>query len=168
MVLSKSKKIIEKIKDMRDYDNKPEYKIRYNYKMTDMQAAFGLNQLKRLKTFIDRRKELAKFYDQNLESPFITKPVGTPKCEHIFYRYVIKIKKNIDKFIKDLDGNINCRKPVYKPLHQYLNLSGFSGTEEAYRTAVSIPLYPQLEDKEAQKIVSSIKKELKNLAYSKT
>ncbi len=167
MVLAKSKKAIERIKDLRDYDNKPDYKMRFNYKMTDIQAALGLSQLKRLKTFIDKRKKLAEFYDKNLDSPSIIKPIGTPKCEHIFYRYVIKIKKNVDKFIDGLDGNINCRRPVYKPLHQYLNLSGFSGTEEAYRTAISIPLYPQLRETEAQKIVSSIKKELENSSSKK-
>ena len=48
MILGKNKKLLESIRDLRDYDQKKKHKIRYNYKMTDFQAALGLSQLAQL------------------------------------------------------------------------------------------------------------------------
>ncbi|MBM4272745.1 MAG: DegT/DnrJ/EryC1/StrS aminotransferase family protein, partial [Deltaproteobacteria bacterium] len=59
MVLSDDESLLEKIRDLRDYDEKELYTVRYNYKMTDFQAAFGISQLKKLFSFIKRRKEIA-------------------------------------------------------------------------------------------------------------
>ena len=48
---------------------------------------------------------------------------------------------------------IEARRPVFRPLHRYLGLKGFPGAEEAYRRAVSIPLYLALSPADAERVV---------------
>ncbi len=64
MVLSDSEDLISRINDLREYDNRDDYILRYNYKMTDIQAALGLSQLSFLEKFIERRREIAARYFQ--------------------------------------------------------------------------------------------------------
>ena len=47
---------------------------------------------------------------------------------------------------------IEAQRPVFRPLHRYLGLKGFPGAEEAYRRAVSIPLYPALSSADAERV----------------
>ena len=52
-----------------------------------------------------------------------------------------------------------CRKPVFRSLHRYLGLEGFSGSEAAEDTALSVPLYPALADDEAAQICLAMRNE---------
>jgi perosamine synthetase len=68
MVTSKSPEIIERIRDLKTYDGKEADKVRYNYKMTDVQAALGEVQLGRLDDFIEQRRKIARQYVKHLKS----------------------------------------------------------------------------------------------------
>jgi len=52
---------------------------------------------------------------------------------------------------------VACRRPVFKPLHRYLGLSGYATTDWIWERAVSIPIYPSLTDEEVRLIIDSIK-----------
>jgi len=54
---------------------------------------------------------------------------------------------------------MQCRKPVFRSLHRYLGLEGFSGSEAAEDTALSVPLYPALADDEAAQICLAMRNE---------
>ncbi len=158
MLLSDDEDIIAFARDRRDYDSKDNYKLRYNYKMTDIQAAMGLVQLKKLPDFIERRKNIAKKYDEAFKELDIVVP--TYEFEHIYYRYVIRIKSDISKAISSMheDGVISTR-PVFKPLHRYLEIrSGFGCSDEVYSSALSIPIYPSLSDDEQEKVIAAVRK----------
>lgn len=158
MVLSDSEDLISRIKDLREYDHKDDYILRYNYKMTDIQAALGLSQLSSLEKFIDRRREIAACYFQELKDCDFTLPVWKEGKDHIYYRFVIKTKGASSEFIEKLhQKKVMCRRPVYIPLHIYLNLSGFPHTQEAWHKTISIPLYPSLREDEIEKIIAAVK-----------
>jgi len=158
MVLSDSEDLISRIKDLREYDNKDDYILRYNYKMTDIQAALGLNQLSFLEEFIDRRREIAARYFQEFKSCNFSLPVWKEGRDHIYYRFVIKTKDSTSEYLEKFQQKkVMCRRPVYIPLHIYLNLSGFPRTTEAWQKTISIPLYPSLTEKEIEKIVAAVK-----------
>jgi perosamine synthetase len=77
--------------------------------------------------------------------------------EHIYYRYVMLLE-NSSGFIKEMrKRGIECRRPVFKPLHRYLSLPGYPITDEVWEKAVSIPIYPSLTVEEAHRIVDAIK-----------
>jgi perosamine synthetase len=151
-VLSNNEELLESVKDMRDYDEKEEYKLRFNYKMTDIQAAVGIEQLSRLDGFINRRKALAAGYQRAFKNIDVICPEW--EFDHVFYRYVIRIRKNVSEVMDRLrEKNIIAAKPVYKPLHRYFETrAGFKRTDEVYATSLSLPIYPDLSD-EAQKVV---------------
>ena len=158
MVVSNSEEFLGKIRDLRDYDNKGNYGTRYNYKMTDFQAALGLSQLKKLNHFIEIRRKIAQRYNIELKS-FCSLPVNYRNdSKHIYYRYTIKLSRDVESFLKlSKEKGINCERPVFKPLHRYLNLSGFTNTDRVWEKAVSIPIYPTLTEKNIHIIIEFIK-----------
>ncbi|MFO8048565.1 MAG: DegT/DnrJ/EryC1/StrS family aminotransferase [Desulfosudaceae bacterium] len=155
MVISDSPSLIDHIKDLRDYDNRPSYAVRYNYKMTDLEAALGLSQLERLDDFIRCRRTIAEAYDRALASTGLSLP--RPHPGHIYFRYVIdlpgagKIREKMQ-----LEG-IACEKPVFRPLHRYLGLSGYPRSDTAWERALSIPIYPALTNPELDYIIEKLK-----------
>ena len=157
MVLTNSNKLLEKLRDLTKYDGRMDYRISYNYSLTDFQAAMGRSQLKRLASFINRRREIAKIYDNTF------KEIGLipPKVENsIYFRYVVEVD-DVDQYIEEMNKlNIDCAKPVFKPLHQYFNMKDeeFPNTERAQNKAISIPIYPSLKDNEIKQICEAIKK----------
>ena len=152
---------MERIKDLKEYDNKDQYKTRFNYKMTDIQAAMGITQLSRLPEFIRRRREIAGIY----ENAFKKLDVQLPACDsgHIYYRYVIDSQSDAGKWIASLARlGIGCARPVYRPLHRYLKCKGYPETERAWRQSLSIPIYPSLSRAEIDWVTQCISKHYYN------
>jgi len=157
MVVSGSKKLIERIRDLREYDGKPEYKIRYNYKMTDIQAALGLAQLAKLETFIQRRRRIAGTYSRFLQDYGLKLPGPDPG--HIYFRYVVGLGADSAPLIQNLrQKGVMGAKPVYRPLHRYLKQKGFTNTDKVWRSSVSLPIYPGLARSDADRVLSNFVK----------
>jgi len=158
MVISDSADLISKVADLRDYDNRNEYVLRYNYKMTDLQAALGLSQLSRLDDFIKKRQKIASRYIEEFKDTPMSLPYKPDKCEHIYFRFVVKMKKPVLDMLKKLHAKrIFCQCPIFTPLHVSLNLSGCPNTNEAWETTFSVPLYPSLTEEEIDRIIISVK-----------
>lgn len=159
MILSNSQKILNKIRDLRDYDEKKDYKVRYNYKMTNFQAGLGCSQLSKLPTFIDERRRIAGIYNKEFKKCDFKLPPILKDRESVFYRYVVRIKGNVTKGLNELrTRGIICRRPIFKPLHRYLKIDGFKNSEKVYNSAISIPIYPSLKEEEVERIVKAIKR----------
>jgi perosamine synthetase len=157
MVLSNNEELLQGIKDLRDYDKKDNYTVRYNYKMTDIQAALGIAQLKKLSLFIQKRKGIADKYGRIFDDLRIPAPFVPKDREHIFYRYVVLLE-NAERFMDSMmKRGVACTRPVFKPLHRYLGLSGYATTDLVWERAVSIPIYPSLTDEEVRLITDSMK-----------
>jgi dTDP-4-amino-4,6-dideoxygalactose transaminase len=63
-----------------------------------------------------------------------------------------------DEIIEELNSRkIAAARPIYKPLHFYLCSSGFPAVEEAWRRAVSIPIYPSLSPEEVDTVSEALK-----------
>lgn len=158
MVCSKDKDLIDGIKNLIEVDERDNYTMRFNYKMSDLAASLGISQLERLKGFIARRQEIAKSYNKNLKSKNILLPADKEK-NHIYFRYVIRIKANLNKIIEALNKKgIEAKRPVFKPLHHYLGLNRrqFPNTETVFNSALSLPIYPSLKKGEAEFIVETL------------
>jgi len=157
MLLTGSSQVFKNANDLIEYDERDNYKIRYNYKMNDLGAALGLSQLERINAFIKKRREIARYYNNAFSKYDIVLPLKEPG--HIYYRYVIRIKTPLKKFISRLEKKgIEAKPPVFNPLHRYLGLEKrlFPDTEAAFNRAVSLPIYPGLTDKQARFIAQAV------------
>ncbi len=156
MVASHSQALLEKVKDLREYDEKDNYRLRFNYKMSDLQAALGLSQLARLADFISHRRKIAGLYSASLKGFAVDLPQESEDRRHIFFRYVIRAKRPLAAILRSFEQRgVCCRRPAYKPLHLLLGLGGFPGTEQTAESALSLPIYPSLKEEEIEKIVEA-------------
>lgn len=160
MVASNDKRLLDKVRDLRDFDNRDDYKPRFNYQMSDLGAALGIVQLKRLPGFINRRIAIARRYAE-------TTGYYAASCscyvQPVFHRYIISVV-NPGSAIKSLARKgIEAKRPVYQPLHRYLGLPAkdFPVTEAAYKTALSIPIYPSLNGPEVNYLIKNVGQTLK-------
>ena len=168
MVLSNEGALLERVRSLREYDGAPTLDpSSFNLKLTDLQAALGLSQLERFSAFQERRRFLAATYREALSSKAAVCPSLPPGRTHGYYRFVIRLPhlqtdpEGLIGLISRLDQlGIHCRKPVFRPLHRYLDRSGFPNSDEADRTVLSIPLYPDLTDDEVRQIQQSLAKVL--------
>lgn len=134
----------------------------FNYRLTDIQAALALSQLKRAQQNLEKRQQIARKYDEAFkDSPFIT-PVVKHNVFHAYHLYVIRTKKR-DELIRYL-RQLNILAQVhYIPIHYqpyYQNQGWKKGdlpvSEAYYRECLSIPLYPTLRDDEQAFVIRKI------------
>lgn len=161
MIAANDLQLLEKIRDLRDYDEKDDGRLRYNYKLTDLQAVLGLAQLRKLPALIGRRRVIAGQYDEAFREYPLSVPVRPPNREHIYYRYVIRTERLAGLLGAGGDAGISYRRPVFKPLHHYLGMAGYPETDAAFLRAVSLPIYPSLSDREVKTILHHVQSILK-------
>ncbi len=149
-VFSNSKKLIEEIKDFVYYDKKEDvWKTRFNFKMSDIHAAIGLAQLKKLKKILKIRKKIAEIYFRELNETekkgYIKLP---PKEGNIFFRFPIFLNnKKLDgqKVIEYLRKNgIIAERIVFRPLDTKAKMAKL-----IYTNSVSIPIHPGIKENDA-------------------
>lgn len=156
MLVSNSKTFLNRARDLLDFDERRNCKLRFNYNMTDFQAALGISQLARLKDFIRKRIETASYYDKRFDKLPMKLPI---RQRNIYYRYVVRIDKDAVSIISCLKRyGIEAKRPVFKPLHLYLGLerSKFPAAEKVFREAVSLPIYPDLKDGEKRRVADTL------------
>lgn len=156
MVLSKDSRLLDHVRGLREYDERPRLdRDTFNYKMTDLQAAIGLCQVERLPWFLERRQHIARYYSAHLGAVGVPVPLIPADRTHVFYRYIVRMERPLQDLITRLEQRgIDCRRPVYQPLHRYIELGHFPESDRAWETALSIPIYPALRDVDVERIVS--------------
>jgi perosamine synthetase len=157
MVASRNKGLLERVRDLRQYDKKEDYKVRYNFCMTDLLATMGRIQLEKLPSFLKAREERAQWYDKHIQG---LKGVIVPRKGGIYYRYIVRIKDGkLDRVIGELHrGGIEAQRPVFRPLHRYLGLDGFASTERVFAEALSLPIYPRIKADEVRNIALCLRR----------
>jgi perosamine synthetase len=156
MVTTNDRHLLDRMRDLRDYDEKENDRLRYNYKLTDLQAALGLAQLRKLPVLIGRRRDVARQYDEFFRERRLPVPACPPDRDHIYYRYVIRTKQAAELLAAGEEAGIAYRRPVFKPLHHYLGITGYPQTEAAFRDTVSLPIYPSLHGEEIEAILRPV------------
>lgn len=146
----------DRLRDLRDYDGRTDDCVRFNYKLTDLQAAIIRVQLQKLEGFITRRRALGQCYHQALDQTAARLPHFEPG--EFPFRYVIHHARSAQNLIRafDLHG-IATRRPVFCPLHNVLNQSNadFPNASQAFEHALSLPLYPALVEREMDHILKT-------------
>lgn len=145
----------------------------YNYRMTDMQAAIGIVQMKKLPEMLKKRMQQAEFYNKAFgEIDEIDIPYVPEYATHAYSSYLLKLKRNIKIKIQDIidkmaEKNISCRFGI-QPLHRepYFRNLGLSDTDfpascEVADRSFFIPIFPGLSEENRTYIVSCLKELLR-------
>lgn len=162
MVLTSDKKLAERIQDLTRFDQRKDYKVRYNYALSDLSAALGLNQFKKLPSLIARRREIASQYHEALRySPFYYWE-GKKGDQPNYYRFPMGCLKPSKDLIKVFARQkIQVISPIepYQLLHRYLGQDAkkFPRAEAIARAVVSLPIHPSLSNAEVTRVCQTLK-----------
>ncbi|MBG30617.1 MAG: UDP-4-amino-4,6-dideoxy-N-acetyl-beta-L-altrosamine transaminase [Opitutae bacterium] len=138
----------------------------WNYRMTDLQAALGLRQLKKLDSFLERRRSLADRYHKALKEEPFNEFLEVPAAEegHAYHLFVILFRNpaHRDQAYEFLQEQGIRSQVHYIPVYRhpyYASLMGnmrLPGAESYFSRCLSIPLFPKLTDAEQEKVLEQL------------
>jgi dTDP-4-amino-4,6-dideoxygalactose transaminase len=159
MLLSRDRRLLDRLRDRRDYDERRRHAVRYNYKLTDFQAALGRSQLRRLPAMLARRAAIAERYRRGWAGLPIALPPRGHGYSHVYHRFVIGVPMAAGTAARRLAAlGVTARPPIFRPIHLTLGLEGFPGATHAYRRALSVPLYPALTAREEAVVMRALQR----------
>lgn len=145
----------------------------YNYRMTDLQAALGVSQLKRLDQYVARRHALAEQYNKLLSDLPLTTPYQHNQGYSAYHLYAVRLQqensnashREVFEKLRGLGIGVNIH---YIPIHTqpYYKQFGFKSgdfpqAESYYNEAISLPLYPKMTDEQLNEVVVALHKALR-------
>jgi UDP-4-amino-4,6-dideoxy-N-acetyl-beta-L-altrosamine transaminase len=139
----------------------------FNFRLSDLQAALGLSQLKRLGEFMQRRRHLARRYDQALDGLPLVLPWQASDCVSAFHLYPVQVSQasqlsrgDVLSKLREHDIHVGVH---YMPIHTqpYYREMGFSqgdypNAEHYYANTLSLPLYPELTDIQQDEVIAAL------------
>lgn len=141
--------------------------IGFNFRMSDIQAAVGVEQMKKLPKILEKRAQLAKGYTKTFQkSKYIIPPFVPQNCKYNWQSYVVRLKQNsrISRnglMEKLLSAGVATRRgvmaihtePAYRKLYGEISLPA---TEEATQQTITLPLYSQMTRAEQNYVVDKV------------
>ena len=142
----------------------------FKYNMTDIQAALGLCQLRKLEQFQQRRREVVSQYNRAfVDQPALELPVTRPDVEHAWHLYVLRLRPEVltidrDRFIQELGARNIGTSVHFIPIHvhpYYRDKYGFTPGSfpvayDNYRRMLSLPLNPGLTDQDVNDVIEAV------------
>ena len=136
--------------------------------MSNLNAAIGVEQFKKLQIFNKKRIENAKYLNEKLKS-FVTIPYIHEKANHVYQMYVIKLPEDVDrdKFVdflnkKDIEASVHFSPPVH--LQDFYKNKFKQGdlktTEKIHNEIVTLPMFPDLTKEQMNYIIENVKEGL--------
>lgn len=137
----------------------------FNYRITDIQCALGVSQMKKLDHFVKRRREIAARYDEALgECKQLLLPKQELGCNNSWHLYVVQVldkdRKKVFDAMRQKNIGVNVHYiPVYK--HPYYQEHGYEtvcckNAEQYYERAISLPMYPLLTNEEQDYVIQCL------------
>jgi len=171
MIVTNDAKLAETMKLLRSHGQDYRYHhvlLGYNYRMTELQAALGVVQLKRLDKIVNCKQKLARYYTEQLsETAGLEPPYVSPHVKHGYFLYTIRVKKR-DQVQTQLEkSGIETRvcfpsvhlQPIYRQLYGYKG-GEYPVSEKASDTVLSIPIHYSVSTDDQEYIVKHLKEAL--------
>ncbi len=148
--------LVARVREAREYDDRPTLAPRTNAKLTDVAAALARGQLARLDAFVARRRTLAARYRARLAVGPARVPADAGR-RHVYHRFVLGLDRDPAAVAQALAARgVSARRPVFRPAHRALGLPGFVEADRLWAEALSIPCYPALTDDEADRVARAV------------
>jgi perosamine synthetase len=149
MLVSKNAALIEAARDYRQFDGRKDRKTRFNLQMTDLQAAIGRAQLKRLPEFLERREEIFRRYQKAGLDLLDAKGA-------VRYRAVLKTDKPAKVLAALHAAGIKAIVPV-EDWELLGDPKSYPNAAKLSRTTVSLPCYPSLSDGDVDCVIAALR-----------
>jgi len=166
MVLTDDEELDAKVKALRDHGRdyrKKEGKfsstmLGFNFRMSEISAVIGAEQLKHLDEWVDKRRRIARLYNELLDDRVI-KPKELEKRKHAYHLYVIRTKERdaLKEFLQKNEIGTGIHYPI--PIHQQPIFSGncsLPRTERICKEILSLPMHPALKDEEVEYVCDKV------------
>jgi perosamine synthetase len=173
MCITNNEELAEKMRILRDHGMSIERKYwhvvtGFNYRMTNLQAAIGVAQLKKLDKFIEKKRQIAKWYAEELkelEDKELVKlhpEMNWAKCVFWMYSILIedKAKTSRDELMKKLEKKGIETRPFFVPMHKlpiYNTNEKLPVAEKLAERGLNLPSSVKLEEKEIKFVAKSVK-----------
>ena len=166
MVVTRDTELAEKARLLREYGWKERYvsQIRgWNTRLDEIQAAVLRVKLRTLEEQNKRRIKLADFYTQALQGTDLILPKARQETTHVYHLYVVRSRQRdaLVNFLRDRGIGVLAHYPI--PVHcqpaykgRFCGGDDLSETEKIAREVLSLPIYPDLTESEAQKVVEAV------------
>ena len=140
----------------------------YNFRMSNILAAIGVAQLKRVDEMNEKRRKIASYYNKALSNiEGIDLPVEAQGCKHVYQMYTIKLKEDDSKkrelFVQnlrdnDVEASVHFSPPVHLQTYYKGNfkIGSLPVTEKLADTIVSLPIYPNITKIDMEKVSESV------------
>lgn len=163
MVVTDDEVIYNSVKKVINHGQAQRYEhdmLGYNFRMTNICAAIGIEQLKKLDNFNNSRISNANKYLKNLSSDKFILPTVDNNCKHVFHQFTIRCRENRDKIINLLEKNQIGYGIYYpstipdQPLYRKLNLNSYCAvSQKLCGEVLSIPVHPALSESDIDYII---------------
>jgi len=166
MITTNDAEIAEKARVIRQHGMRRRYyhdELGFNFRMTDVHAAIGHEQLKKLGDFNAKRNANAQFFNRNLQG--VVTPAAPEGYEHVYHQYTIRVPDGKrDALIEHLCENgvgagVYYPVPIHKQTY-YLNELGYDQSlpeaERAAEEVLSLPVHPGLSQADLETIVAAV------------
>lgn len=130
----------------------------FNFRLTDIQAALGGSQLRKLETFVVRRNDIAAVYRERLGKTAVTlPPEGPPGFRHAYHLFPIRVRDR-RRVYEELRARGVGVQVHYVPLHHHPLYRGptLPVTDAAYGELLSLPMFPRLTDGEQDQVIEAV------------
>jgi len=138
----------------------------YNYRMTDIQAAIGIEQMKRLDDLLNRRRAVAARYNSAFcKSEYIQIPAQPIYAEHSYQSYAVRLRpacrvKRDDVMRELVDAGVTCRRgisPIHlEPLHRNRLHLSLPITEAVAAESIFLPMYASLPQEDQSRVIDAV------------
>ncbi|MFC2175100.1 DegT/DnrJ/EryC1/StrS family aminotransferase [archaeon] len=159
MVTTDNDALAARLRVFRDHGQARRYfhdSLGYNFRMTNIHAAIGVEQLKKLPNFNEKRRKNAEYFDTHLD---VDSPYVHQKARHVYHQYTVRVSDR-EKYTKHLSaGGIGYG--VYYPLGVHKQPVINSGdllpeTDKACDEVLSLPVHPALRKDDLERIVEAM------------
>jgi len=149
--------VLDRVRDLRDYDGKETPARRFNFKLSDLQAALARVQFDRLEEFVTARRAIAARYDEQVPELGLRPVEPAPGCRPGWYRYLCWCPGTADELLAFAESSgVHCRRPVPVTLDRLTGCAPLPEAGNAWRRLISLPLYPGLSGEEQERVIATL------------
>jgi UDP-4-amino-4,6-dideoxy-N-acetyl-beta-L-altrosamine transaminase len=140
----------------------------FNYRLTDIQAALGRSQLAQLDRFLERRRAIARRYDDAFSAVPVVTPWQHPDSQSAWHLYILRLKRatagrthaEVFTALRAAGIGVNLHYiPVYRQPYyarRHYDPAAFPEAERYYAEAISLPMFARLSDAQLERVIAAV------------